>query len=197
MLIVYVDDAILISPNKDHIEFELASLRKSYELTDEGPLHDYLGTRFDREDGKVTLSQPRMINRILELVGLDPKDERTKRHDSPADSETMLTRDENGETRQQDWNYRAVVGCLSYLQAMVRPDITFAVQACARFCNDPKRSHEEAVKRICRYLLQTKDEGLVLKPDSTKGLECYVDADWAGPPPILVPVMSFLSPDVL
>jgi hypothetical protein len=55
-----------------------------------------------------------------------------------------------------------------------------ATQQCARFCNDPKREHEEAVKRICRYLLKTKDMGLILKPDKSKGLECYVDADWAG-----------------
>ena len=63
---------------------------------------------------------------------------------------------------------------------MVRPDSTFAVQQCARFCNDPSTNHEEAVKRICRYLLRTRDKGLTLKPIKTKGLECYVDADWAG-----------------
>jgi hypothetical protein len=28
--------------------------------------------------------------------------------------------------------------------------------------------------------LQTKDKGIVLKPDKSSGLECYVDADWAG-----------------
>lgn len=63
---------------------------------------------------------------------------------------------------------------------MVRPDITFAVQQCSRFCINPNKDHEEAVKRICRYLLKTRDKGLVLKPDLSKGLECHVDADWAG-----------------
>jgi hypothetical protein len=63
---------------------------------------------------------------------------------------------------------------------MIRPDTTMATQQCARFCNEPKREHEEAVKRICRYLMKTKDKGLILKPDKSKGLECYVDAEWAG-----------------
>jgi len=63
---------------------------------------------------------------------------------------------------------------------MIRPDLTFAVQQCARFCNEPRRSHEEAIKRACRYLLKTKDRGLILRPDPTRGLECFVDADWAG-----------------
>ena len=33
---------------------------------------------------------------------------------------------------------------------------------------------------MCRYLLGTRDKGLILRPDKTKGLKCYVDADWAG-----------------
>ena len=41
---------------------------------------------------------------------------------------------------------------------------------------NPMLSHERAVKRIGRYLLGTKDRGLVHKPDMSKGLECYVDA---------------------
>ena len=55
-----------------------------------------------------------------------------------------------------------------------------AVHQCARFNNDPKLSHERAVKRIVRYLLDTKDKGLVFKPDLSRGLECFVDADFAG-----------------
>ena len=73
-----------------------------------------------------------------------------------------------------------MIGCLSYLQAMVRPDLTFAVQQCSRFCSNPNKSHEEAVKRICRYLLKTRNEGLLFKPDTARGLECHVDTDWAG-----------------
>ena len=63
---------------------------------------------------------------------------------------------------------------------MVRPDITFDVQQCARFCHSPSQDHEEAVKRICRYLLSTRDKGIILRPNKSKGLECFVDADWAG-----------------
>ena len=63
---------------------------------------------------------------------------------------------------------------------MVRPYITFAVQQCARFCIYPSLEHEQAVKRICRYLLRTKDKGLIFRQDKSRGLQCYVDADWAG-----------------
>ena len=179
MLVVYVDDAILISPNDSLIDSEIQSLKSSYFLTDEGPLKDYLGTRFVRaEDGTIEMTQPKMIERVLEIVGLNK--EGVKMHDTPASDSKLLDKNPDAADRTQQWNYRSAVGCLSYIQAMIRPDITMAVQQCARFCNDPKREHEEAVKRICRYLIRTKDRGLSFKPDLKRGLECFVDADWAG-----------------
>ena len=56
----------------------------------------------------------------------------------------------------------------------------FATHQCARFCNDPKLSHEIVAKRVLRYLKRAAEEGIILKPDTTKGFECYVDADFAG-----------------
>jgi len=38
----------------------------------------------------------------------------------------------------------------------------------------------QAVKRIARYLLRTKDKGIIFQPDMKAGLDCYVDADFAG-----------------
>ena len=69
---------------------------------------------------------------------------------------------------------------MNYLQSSTRPDISFSVHQCARFCNDPHLSYERAVKRIAKYLLGSKDRGIVCRPDRTKGLECYADADFAG-----------------
>jgi hypothetical protein len=42
------------------------------------------------------------------------------------------------------------------------------------------RSHEQAVMRIGKYLLSTQDRGMTYTPDPTKGIEVYVDADFAG-----------------
>ena len=118
---------------------EISSLKQSYALTDEGDLHDYLGTRFDRHnDGSVTLTQPRMIERALSIVGLHGTDSHIKRHDTPAID--ILVPSTKTKPRLQKWNYRSAVGYLSYIQAMVRPDITFAVQQCARFCHSPSKT---------------------------------------------------------
>ena len=122
-------------------------MQEGYNLTDDVELKDCLGTRFTKlPDGSIELSQPRMIERVLEMVGLDDVPNRTKMHDTLAISTTLLDKDPNDEPCICNWNYRSVVGLLIYLQAMVRPDITFAVQQCDCFCNDPCRQHEDAVK---------------------------------------------------
>ena len=55
-----------------------------------------------------------------------------------------------------------------------------ATHQCARFNNNPKLSHERSLRRICKYLLGTQDRGLVFKQDPSKGIECFVDADFSG-----------------
>ncbi|KAL7523656.1 hypothetical protein ACHAWF_003506 [Thalassiosira exigua] len=68
---------------------------------------------------------------------------------------------------------------LTYLQGNSRPEISMAVHQTARFCNNPKLCHEQAINRLGRYLLHTKDGGIIYNPDKSIGLECYVDADFA------------------
>ena len=69
---------------------------------------------------------------------------------------------------------------LTYLTGSVRPDIAMAVHQCARFSSNPMRSHKQAVMRIGGYLLSTQDRGMTYMPDPTKGIEVYVDANFAG-----------------
>jgi hypothetical protein len=73
-----------------------------------------------------------------------------------------------------------VIGKLNFLAQNTRPDISFAVHQCARFSSKPTALHELAVKRIVRYLLYTKNQGLVLHPNRDFTLDMYVDADFAG-----------------
>ena len=69
---------------------------------------------------------------------------------------------------------------LGYLQGTTRHAIAMATHQCARLNNDPHLSHERAVKRIGIYLLDTRDKGMIYRADITRGLECYVDDDFAG-----------------
>ncbi|GKC45428.1 hypothetical protein Tco_1063150 [Tanacetum coccineum] len=67
-----------------------------------------------------------------------------------------------------------MIGSLLYLKAS-RPDIMFSVCLCARFQEDHKTSHLEAVKRIFRYANGTTHLGLWYPKGS--GIETIVYAD--------------------
>ena len=47
------------------------------------------------------------------------------------------------------WSTHSPLMPWNTVHSMIHPDLTFSIQACAHFCNDPKQSYEEAVKQIC------------------------------------------------
>nr|GEY82225.1 uncharacterized mitochondrial protein AtMg00810-like [Tanacetum cinerariifolium] len=75
--------------------------------------------------------------------------------------------------------YRSMIGSLIYLTAS-RPDIMFAVCACARFQVTPKTSYLYFVKRIFRYLKGQPKLGLWYPRDSPFNLEAFSDSDYTG-----------------
>ncbi|GJV79154.1 hypothetical protein Tco_1515024 [Tanacetum coccineum] len=74
---------------------------------------------------------------------------------------------------------KSMIGSLMYLTSS-RPDIMFAVCACARFQVSPKTSHLLAVKKIFRYLKGKPSLELWYSKDSPLELVAYTDSDYAG-----------------
>ena len=184
IILVYVDDCILISKDQVPMQKFIQSLQDGTEdfvFTDEGTLANYLGVCIDKQDdGKgFTMAQPFLIERIIKAIGFDLATTKGARDNVPV-CYPLLNKDSDGPIRKAKWKYRSLIGMLCYLQNTTRPDISMATHQCARFNTDPKLSHERAVKRIVRYLLDTKDKGIIFRPDLSKGLECFVDADFAG-----------------
>nr|GEV55416.1 hypothetical protein [Tanacetum cinerariifolium] len=97
---------------------------------------------------------------------------------TPIDTEKPLLKDPDGEYVDV-YTYRSMIGSLMYL-TLSRPDIMFAVCACARFQVTLKASHLHAVKRIFRYLKGKPHLGLWYLKDSPFNLVAYLDSDYAG-----------------
>jgi hypothetical protein len=98
------------------------------------------------------MTQTGLIDAIISDVGLSLT---SNTKTTPSDS--ILYPNTNRIPRQETWNYRSVIGKLNFLAQNTRPDISFAVHQCARFCQAPAALHEMAVKHLIRYLLYTKD----------------------------------------
>ena len=181
IVLVYVDDVIILSPRDAIITNFIKSLQgttEGFELTDKGSLEKYLGVNIKKhKDGILEMSQPYLIERIIKGVASNPSEWNPKT--TPV-GKPLLHKDLTGVNRKCKWHYRSIIGMLNYLAISTRPELSMAVHQAARFCQDPKLSHERAVQHIIRYLIGTKDKGLLFKPNKEKGLECYVDADFAG-----------------
>ncbi|GKF09634.1 putative ribonuclease H-like domain-containing protein [Tanacetum coccineum] len=89
-----------------------------------------------------------------------------------------FAKDEDGEEVDVHL-YRSMIGLLMYLTSS-RPDIMFAVCACAKYQVNPKVSHLHAVKMIFRYLKGQLKIGLWYPKDPPFDLVAYTDSDYAG-----------------
>lgn len=178
MVLQYVDDQIWIAKDPAAIDRKVQALKdKGFLLTMEEDTHmfGFLGIDINRAKGNVELTQTGLTDKVIKYLGLH----NATAKDTPTAADPLGT-DEDGDTFDKEWSYPAAVGMLLYLSSNTRPDIQFAVHQCARFSHDPKRSHAQAIKRIARYLVGTNTKGILFKPDLNKGLDCYVDANYAG-----------------
>jgi hypothetical protein len=181
IFVVYVDDGIFAGPNEDEINSAINDLREAnFDIEDKGDITDYLGVRVSYErNEKIKLWQPHLIDSIVKDAKETTKLSIATRQ-TPTLATRILQRDEKAQSYTGKLHYRAIIGKLNFLEKSTRPDIAYAVHQCARFCEDPKQSHVDAVIRLVEYLASTRDKGLIFSPNKEKSFEVYADADFAG-----------------
>ncbi|GJW70133.1 putative ribonuclease H-like domain-containing protein [Tanacetum coccineum] len=139
-----------------------------------GELTFFLGLQVQQKEEGIFISQDKYVVEILKKFNYTD----VKSASTPVDLEKPLVKDEDVDDVDVHL-YRSMIGSLMYLIAS-RPDIMFAVCACARFQVTPKTSHLLAVKRIFRYLKGKPTLGLWYSRDSPFELVAYTDSDYAG-----------------
>nr|GEU41045.1 putative ribonuclease H-like domain-containing protein [Tanacetum cinerariifolium] len=126
-----------------------------------------------KNDG-IFINQDKYVAEILRKFELTEG----KSASTPIDTEKPLLKDPEGEDVDVH-TYKSMIGSLMYLTSS-RPDIMFAVCACARFQVTPKALHLHPVKRIFRYLKGKPHLGLWYPKYSPLDLVAYSDSDYAG-----------------
>ncbi|GJZ21726.1 hypothetical protein Tco_0558765 [Tanacetum coccineum] len=125
------------------------------------------------EDG-IFFNQSKYIKEILKKFGLED----SKPTKTPMLAEIKLTKDDEVDSVDST-KYRGMIGSLFYLTTS-RPDIMFSVSLCARFQENPKTNHLEAIKRIFIYSRSTTHLGLWYLKGTGIETIVYVDSDHAG-----------------
>ncbi|GJZ07069.1 hypothetical protein Tco_0540862 [Tanacetum coccineum] len=133
-----------------------------------------IGLQVKQKKDGIFISQDKYVTQILKKFDFTD----VKTANTPMETQKLLLKDEDGE--EVDVNlYRSMISSLMYLTSS-RPDIMFAVCACARYQVNPKVSHLHAVKRIFRYLKGQLKLGLWYLKDSPFDLVAYTDSDYTG-----------------
>ncbi|GJW25142.1 putative ribonuclease H-like domain-containing protein [Tanacetum coccineum] len=138
-----------------------------------GELTFFLGLQVQQKKDEIFISQDKYVADILKKFDFAT----VKTASTPMEPNKALIKDEEADSVDVHL-YRSMIGSLMYLIAS-RPDIMFAVYACARFQVTPKMSHLHAVKRIF-YLKGQPKLGLWYPRDSPFDLEAFSDSDYAG-----------------
>lgn len=128
-----------------------------------------ISLEFHKKAGTHELTQPTLINSILEELKLDQSNSTTK--NTPGSSSKTLNRHPKLDSFDGSFHHRRVIGKLNFLASSTRADMSHQVHQCARFSVNPKAEHGKAVKWIGGHLKATADKGHAMKPDPTKGLE--------------------------
>jgi hypothetical protein len=149
IVIIYVDDILIYGKSDNEINELIEQLKQGdIALHREGTAEGYLGVDIQQDGNKITLLQEGLTKRIIIAFGLDSK--YSTPVDTPAET-AALGRDVDGEEASGSVNYASVVGMLLYL-GHSRPDISFTTHQCAWYTHSPKQTHENALKKIGRYL---------------------------------------------
>lgn len=172
-LLIYVDDIFIVSDNElelKNFKIELFSRFKTSDLTDS---NRFLGIDVEWSNEGVYLSQSKYVNCILKKFRMT----NCKPVLTPMEINLKI-KENNDEQCNTNKPYRELIGCLSYLSNISRPDISFAVNYLSRFQKNPTEEMYNYAKRILRYLRGTIDYKLFYPKTKDLELVCYVDADF-------------------
>ena len=175
--LLFVDDYILASNDKKLIQKTERWFAENFTMSFQGELESFLGLTIQKNDDGIFISQQNYINELekrFEIVG-------DKKYGTPTDPSVKLLpsdQEQGGETADKTF-YQQLIGGLLYSAMTVRADIAWSVITASRFSNNPTTKHLKFAKQILRYLVATKNYGLLYSSDDSGELVGYCDASWA------------------
>jgi hypothetical protein len=150
---IYVDDLVITDTKDAEVVAFKEEMKATFQMSDLGLLSFYLGIEVHQDDSGITLRQTAYAKRVIELAGLTDCNPAL----TPMEERLKLSRDST--TEVDATQYRRLVGSLRYL-AHTRPDLAFSVGYVSWFMQRPTTEHQQAVKRIIRYVAGTLDHGI-------------------------------------
>eukprot|EP00253_Pinus_taeda_P011795 PITA_11795 len=176
ILVLYVDDLILTGSDPNLINHVKSSLKKKFEMTDLGHLHDFLGIQVLKSKEGISLPQSKYSCDLLCHFHMEDCKLAPSPFQFGAKLSVTCTSPEVDATL-----YHQLVGKILYL-THTPPDLSFVVGLVARFMQNPRESHWKVAKIILRYVRGTIQFGIHYSIEASPLLVGFTDSDWAGDP---------------
>lgn len=177
ILSLYVDDILIVSNCEDKICETKRELSREFEIKDLGIPKRFLGIDIEINENKtIFIHMKSYIDKMLQKFGMTEcnpvKTPMVTKETAKGKSNEKRVINEKIETQ-----FREAIGSLIYLANACRPDISVATHILSR--KSGKQTDEDwvSVKRVFRYLKNTKELGLLFKGEET-GIKAYVDASF-------------------
>ena len=175
----YVDDSFVSYTREEDLAHVLNELKaKKFEFSTVEDLTKGLGLQLTRTKNELFISQPNYIQFIMDEFDIQPITKSTpitKWFESRREDELPL--DSEAKTR-----FQSLLGALSHLARMTRPEALLAVFHLATFTGDPCERHYEGLVRVAQHLATDPTRGIHFTKDAAPLWEFYCDSDWAGCP---------------
>lgn len=172
---LYVDDLVITGSSAEDINEFKSQMMATFQMSDLGLLHYYLGLEVTQSRDGITLGQSAYAAKILQMAGLTVCNARL----IPMEPRLKLSKESSAPSVDAT-AYRSIVGSLHYL-VNTRPDLVYSVGYVSRFIEKPTTEHLTAVKRILRYIAGTQDYGCYYRrKEKDAHLVGFSNSDLAG-----------------
>ena len=182
---VYIDDTLCLGKKEAISDFK-NELKKHFAIKEEGEMKEYVGCKVTRTGKKsLIMYQDDLIKKMDRIFGDEVR--KMQSYGMPAGTGDHVKRPDEDEPtvdKEEQKLYRSGVGLLLYLVKFSRPDISNAVRELSKVMDRAAPAHVKKLKRIIKYVLDTKKRVLNFDLREQEGshwiLKAFSDSDWAG-----------------
>uniref|UniRef100_A0A0N5C0W0 Reverse transcriptase Ty1/copia-type domain-containing protein n=1 Tax=Strongyloides papillosus TaxID=174720 RepID=A0A0N5C0W0_STREA len=176
IIILYVDDIMILSQNIVLIDKIKQRITSRFEAKDYGQIMntEYIGLEFKVQYDEIFVSQEIRIRKLIDeysCLNIVPKKNINVSKGEVLESDIL--------DEKQHSNFRKIVGELSYISNLSRPDITYSVNYLQRVLEKPRKCHLSLAINIISYLMKFPNLPLHFKKSTRPPLEAYSDASYA------------------
>lgn len=171
-LLLYVDDGMIISKDFSVINKVISELKENFEVKTMEP-RNFVGLQLERSKGHLFIHQTKYIEKLLAKFNMS----NANGCSIPIDPHTSLIKKKV--VPEEKIPYREAVGSLMHLAIVSRPDIMYGVSLISRYLDCYDNTHWAVVKKILKYLKETKEFGIHYSSTSNNIVEGYSDSDYA------------------